>query len=264
VITERFGLQRLPFGKDVPVAALFPSAAQTRAAAALGFAIAERQIALLLGDVGAGKSTVLRTTLAGCSPARFPVAYLPAAPRDARDLYQSALGAFGESAPWSTAEARTRLRHVLQELADAGRTGVLIVDEAQDLTPALLTHLRTLTNFELDARPVFALVLCGHPDLARLLRRRGQEAMAQRVGTTCHLLGLTREETDRYIAHHLQLCGCVRPLFDPAATAAIFSASKGLPRLVGRAALACLEAAALAGADRVDAACAEQALADIT
>ena len=263
MITEHFGLQRLPFGKDVPVSALFQPAAQAQAIAALLFAIAQRQIALLVGEVGAGKSTVLRATLAACSPARFPLAYLPGAPRDARDLYQSVLATFGESAPWSTAEARTRVRNLLQEMADAGRTAVLVVDEAQDIGPALLTQLRVLTNFELDARPVFALVLAGHPELATLLRRRGQEAMAQRVGTSCHLLGLTREETDRYIAHHLQLAGCVRPLFDPAATASIFAASKGLPRVINRAALACLETAALAGSDHVDAACADQALAEI-
>jgi general secretion pathway protein A len=83
--------------------------------------------------------------------------------------------------------------------------------------------------------------------------------MAQRIGTTCRLLGLTREETDRYIAHHLELAGCIQPLFTPAAIAA----SKGLPRLINRAALACLETAALGGADHVDAGCAEQALAEI-
>ncbi len=263
MITQHFGLERLPFGKDVPVSALFQPAAQAQAVTQIQFAISQRQIAVLVGEIGAGKSTVLRATLAACSPARFPLAYLPGAPRDPRDLYQSALAAFGESSPWSIAETRTRLRNILRDYADAGRTAVLVVDEAQDLAPALLDALRVLTNFELDARPVFALVLCGHPELLHLLRRKGQEAMAQRIGTTSHLLGLTREETDRYIAHHLQLAGCIRPLFDPPATAAIFAASKGLPRLINRAALACLETAALAGTDHVDAACADQALAEI-
>ena len=263
MIEEHFGLQRAPFGKDVPTAALFTPAAQIQATSQLTYAIAQRHIAVLVGEVGAGKSTVLRATLAACSPARFPVAYLPGAPRDPRDLFQSVLAAFGESAPWSTADARTRLRRVLLDFADAGRTAVLVCDEAHDLTPVMLSHLRVLTNFEMDARPVFALLLAGHPDLARLVRRKGQEALAQRVGITCHLLGLTREETDRYIAHHLQIAGCVQPLFTPEATAAIFAASKGLPRAVNRAALACLEAAMLAGADHVDATLAEDALADI-
>lgn len=263
VIEQHFGLQRAPFGKDVPTGVLFTPAAQTQAVAQLTYAITQRHIAILVGDVGAGKSTVLRATLAACSPSRFPVAYLPGAPRDPRDLYQSALAAFGESAPWSTADARTRLRRVLLDFADAGRTAVLVCDEAHDLPSALLSHLRVLTNFEMDARPVFALILAGHPELARLVRRKGQEALAQRVGTNCHLLGLTREETDRYIAHHLQLAGCVQPLFTPEATAAIFATSKGLPRAINRAALACLEAAVLAGRDQVDAAFAEDALADI-
>jgi general secretion pathway protein A len=263
VITEHFGLQRVPFGKDLPTAALFVPAAQAQATAALSAAIAQRQIAVLTGEIGAGKTTVLRATLTACSPARFPVAYLPGAPRDARDLYHSLLHAFGEQPPWSTSDARDRLRHVLLDFADAGRTPVVVLDEAQDLPPALLTPLRVLTSFDLDARPVFALLLAGQPELARLIRRKGQEALAQRVGTWCHLLGLTREETDRYIAHQLQLAGCVRPLFDPGATAAIFAAAKGLPRAVGRAALACLQAAALGGADHVDAALAEQTLAEI-
>ena len=188
MIAQHFGLQRAPFGKDVPTAALFQPAAQTLAVAALTNAIAERHIAVLVGEIGAGKSTVLRATLATCSPARFPVAYLPGAPRDVRDLYQSALAAFGESAPWSTADARTRLRRILQDLADAGRTAILVLDEAHDIPPAVLTPLRVLTNFDMDARPVFALLLAGQPDLARLVRRKGQEALAQRIGTHCHLL----------------------------------------------------------------------------
>ena len=71
MITAHFGLQRAPFGKDLPTPALFVPAAQAQAIAALTGAIAEHQIAVLVGDVGAGKSTMLRATLAACSPARI-------------------------------------------------------------------------------------------------------------------------------------------------------------------------------------------------
>ncbi len=118
---------------------------EAQAIAALTGAIAARQIAVLVGDVGAGKSTVLRATVAACSPARFPIAYLPGAPRDARDLYQSLLHAFGEQPPWSASDALHRLRQILTDLADAGRTPVVVLDEAQDLPAALLTPLRVLT-----------------------------------------------------------------------------------------------------------------------
>jgi type II secretory pathway predicted ATPase ExeA len=254
---QHFGLQRAPFGRDVPTAALLPSAAQTQAIAALGYAIAQRQIAVLVGEIGAGKSSVLRATLAALSPARFPQAYLPAAPRDARDLYRTLLGEFGEVAPWSTADARTRLRALLLGLADAGRTPVLVCDEAQDLAPALLEQLRLLTSFDLDSRPVFALLLVGQPELARLVRRKGSEALAQRVGSFIHLLGLSREETDRYLLLHLELAGTTRPLFSADASAVLFAASKGLPRTINRLATACLEAAFLHRLDAVDAALAD-------
>lgn len=259
---QHFGLQRAPFGRDVPTAALLAPAAQTQAIAALGYAIAQRQIAVLYGEIGAGKSTVLRATLAGLSPARFPQAYLPAAPRDARDLYRSLLGELGELAPWSAADARTRLRTLLVGMADAGRTPLLVCDEAQDLSPAVLEHLRLLTSFDLDSRPVFALILAGQPELGRLVRRKGSEALAQRVGSFIHLLGLSREETDRYLIHHLELAGTTQPLFTAEASAVLFSASKGLPRTINRLANACLEAAFLRHLDAVDGLLAEATVAE--
>jgi len=259
---QHFGLQRTPFGRDVPTAALLTPTTQTRAIASLNYAVTQRQIAVLVGEIGAGKSTVLRATLAGLSPARFPQAYLPAAPRDARDLYRSLLGELGEAAPWSTSDARTRLRALLTGMADAGRTPVLVCDEAQDLSPASLEHLRLLTSFDLDSRPVFALILAGQPELGRLVRRKGSEALAQRVGSFIHLLGLSREETDRYLAHHLELAGTTQPLFTVDASAVLFSASKGLPRSINRLANACLEAAFLRHLSAIDGPLAEATVAE--
>lgn len=260
---QHFGLTATPFGKDVPAMALFPARLQHELLERLAYAIARCHIVCLCGETGTGKSSLLRALLAQQSPARYRFLHLPHPPRTPRELWTDLLQALGADVPWTMTEARGRVRHQLAESADAGRTPVLLLDDAQDIPPPMLEELRLLTAFDLDAKPVFALVLAGHPELARRVRKRGLEALAQRVDLWCQLVGLDRDETGRYIQHHLELAGCAQPLFTPEAVLAIFQATKGVPRAINRLATGCLHHAAAHGLNPIDAAAVEAVSADL-
>lgn len=248
-----FGLNATPFRKDVPAMALFPSRLHQDTLARLIYAIAHCQIVCLCGETGTGKSTLLRALVAQQSPARYRFLHLPQPPRTPRELWTDLLQALGADVPWTMTEARSRVRRQLAASAEAGRTPVLVLDDAQEIPVAMLEELRLLTAFDLDAKPVFALLLAGHPELGRHIRKRGLKALAQRVELWCQLVGLDRDETGRYLQHHLELAGCVQPVFTPDAVLGIFQATKGVPRAVNRLATACLHQAAAQRLDRVDA-----------
>jgi general secretion pathway protein A len=258
-----FGLQATPFRKDVPAMALFPARLHQELLGRLGYAIAHCQIVCLWGETGTGKSTVLRALAAQQSPARYRFLHLPNPPRIPRELWTDLLQTLGADVPWTMTEARSRVRRQLAEAAEAGRTPVLILDDAQDVPPPMLEELRLLTAFDLDAKPVFALLLAGHPELPRRIRKRGLEALAQRVELWCQLVGLDRDETGRYLQHHLELAGCIQPLFTPEAVLGIFQATKGVPRAINRLATGCLHHAAAARLDHVDADTVETVSADL-
>lgn len=256
---QHFGFSATPFRRDIPTLGIFPARLHQQILARLAYVLAQCQIGCLCGETGTGKSTLLRAFLAQQSPARYRLLTIADPPRAPRDLYLGLLAELGAEPAWSTADARTRVRTQLSALAAAGRTPVLVIDEAQDVPTALLEELRLLTAFELDAQPVLALILAGHPELAHHIQRRGLQALAQRVGAWCTLLGLERDEVGPYLQHHLELAGCNRPLFTPEAIAAIFQATKGIPRALGRLATACLQLAAEQHLDHVDAALLEAA-----
>jgi general secretion pathway protein A len=252
VFEKHFGFSATPFRKDLPALGLFPARLHQELLGRLDYALSQCQIVVLCGETGTGKSTILRALVAANSPARYRFLYLPHPPRSPRELFSDLLTEIGADVPWTTIDARARARHQLIELADAGRTPVLIVDEAQDIPAAMLEELRLLTSFELDAKPVLALILAGHPDLARHIRKKGLEALAQRVGLWFTLVGLDRDEVGRYLQHHLQIAGCERPLFTPQAVQALFLATKGIPRSLGRLATASLDRAATDNLDQID------------
>ena len=128
----------------------------------------------------------------------------------------------------------------------------------------MLDELRLLTSFEMDARSVFALVLCGQPVLSRHLTARAHEALAQRINVRYHLVGMSREETKAYVDHHIKLAGVDRKLFADDALDHLFEFSHGLPRPVNVYAREALDLAWRQGKDHVDLRIMEMATAPVT
>jgi type II secretory pathway predicted ATPase ExeA len=237
---EHYGLTRKPFSKTPDPEFLFPSRRHAEALARLSHAVEEREVAVLTGDVGAGKTTLSRALVdAFADRCRFSLVVNPALP-PAQLLGAIAQG-FGLPDRGRKHETFAALGEHFAALDARGLFAVVIVDEAQLLAGrAAYDELRLLTNLAADDRGLVGLVLVGQPELRDRLRARGGEAFAQRVGVAYHLGPLDEAETGRYLAHRLAVAGREDPLFSPAAVAALHAATAGVPRRLNQLAASAL------------------------
>lgn len=246
MIETHFGFTHTPFTQDIPVTGLFLSESHKDLVARLSATIRKGAIACITGDIGAGKSTAVRATVASLHTGAFRVTYLPHPTTSAKDLFRSLLREMGIQPPWNASDARDKLREVMQgQKQEQGRLTVLVLDEAQLMPGVLLDELRTLWNFQMDTAPAFSLVLVGQPEFTRTLASVAHESFAQRVSLRYHLTGLNRKETENYVTHHLELAGIHHPLFSQGALTHLFDHSRGLPRKINAICLRSLEIAAL-------------------
>jgi general secretion pathway protein A len=250
---EWFGLERKPFAKTPDPAFLFPSRQHAEALARLSHAVEEREIAVLTGDVGAGKTTLARAIVdAHAESCRFSFVVNPALPP--AQLLGAIAEGFGLRAGRRKADVFGALAGHAARLDAEGHFAVVIVDEAQLLPGrAAFDELRLLTNVAADDRNLFGLLLVGQPELADRLRERGGEAFAQRVGVAYHLGPLDPEELRSYLAHRLRVAGRAAPLFEAGAVEALHRASGGVPRLVNQLAASALLEGFARGEERISA-----------
>jgi general secretion pathway protein A len=259
---EFYGLHRKPFSKTPDPEFLFPSRQHAEALARLSHAVEEREVAVLTGEVGAGKTTLSRALVdAFAERCRFSFVIHPALPP--AQLLAAAAEGFGLRPARRKGDTFGALAEHVARLDAEGQFAVVVVDEAQLLPGrAAFDELRLLTNLAADDRPLLGLVLLGQPELRERIRQRGGEPFAQRIGIACHLGALPAEEIGPYLAHRLGVAGREAPLFEPAAVAALHRLSGGLPRRVNQLAAGALlegfarEQAAIS-ADVVEAAAAD-------
>jgi general secretion pathway protein A len=127
-----------------------------------------------------------------------------------------------------------RLNQWLLERYRAGKTAVLIVDEAQNLEPAVLEEIRLLTNLETSQQKLLQIVLAGQPELDSKLDSYELRQLKQRVALRCHLEPLTLAETVAYVNQRLKIAGAIGPnqIFTTPAIEAVFGHSQGIPRII--------------------------------
>lgn len=261
---EFFGLERKPFSKTPDPEFLFPSRQHAEALARLSHALDEREIAVLTGEIGAGKTTLSRALVdAFAERCRFSFIVHPGLPP--AQLLGAIAEGFGLPPARRKADAFSALGEHVARLDADGLFAVVVVDEAQLLPRGAFDELRLLTNLAADDRALLGLVLVGQPELRGRLRERGGEAFVQRVGVAYHVGALDEGETGAYLAHRLAVAGRTAPLFEPGAVAAVHRRSGGVPRRVNQvAASALLEAfareSARISADVVEAAAEDLAL----
>jgi general secretion pathway protein A len=190
---------------------------------------------LITGEVGTGKTTLIRS-LIDAVPEDLDVAFILNPRLTVNELLETLCEELGISA--RDDELRTnkhqidRLnRHLLRTHA-LGRSTVVIIDEAQNLSPALLEQIRLLTNLETNERKLLRIILLGQPELAEMLDRKEMRQLVQRVTARYHLAALGQDDTRAYIAHRLTLAGGNSHLFTRGATNAVFALSRGIPRLI--------------------------------
>ena len=233
--TEHFGLDAEPFSIAPDPRFLFLSEAHNEALAHLMYGFTHGGFVLITGEVGTGKTTLLRNLL-DRTPPELDVAFVLNPRLTVRELLETLCDELG--VPYNTGEVQSVKqyidilnRHLLQT-HQMGRSTVVIIDEAQNLSPAVLEQIRLLTNLETNERKLLRIILLGQPELADLLARNELRQLAQRITARYHLDPLRKEDIRAYIDHRLRKAGGQPHLFHDNAVRALYRVSKGTPRLI--------------------------------
>ncbi|WP_299019398.1 AAA family ATPase [uncultured Photobacterium sp.] len=188
---------------------------------------------LLTGEVGTGKTTVLRA-LVSRLPQETQVAIILNPALSAHELLATICDELGVDYPEDASYKKITdciYQHLLANHGE-GKQTLLLVDEAQHLMPDVLEQLRLLTNLETESRKLLKVVLVGQPELQQLLQQERLRQLAQRITSRYHLLPLTPEEVDEYINYRLRAVNCLYNVFEPSLTRQIAKATNGIPRLI--------------------------------
>ena len=264
-LRAHYGFSRMPFGKELAPSMLHAHRAHQEAVARISWCVAERQIGVVTGECGSGKTVAARAAVAALDHSRHTLIYLGTPGVGLRGLYAAIVAGLGGSPRFYCSALIPQTQELLAaEAAERGKQVLLVVDEAHLLDADCLEGLRCLQNADMDERAPFSLLLLGQPTLRRRLRLGAFAALDQRVGLRYALGGLEPAETASYIAHHLALAGRSDPLFSDDAVALIHQVSRGLPRLVNNLAVQALVACFVAGKALVDESAARAAVSEVT
>jgi putative secretion ATPase (PEP-CTERM system associated) len=189
---------------------------------------------IITGDVGAGKTTLVKRLIASIDPSKIVAAHVVTTLLSGHDLLKMVAAAFGlRDFPEDKSGLLLRLQQFFNEIHRDGRRALLIVDEAQNLSETALEELRMLSNFQVDNAAPFQSFLIGQPQFRRIIASPDLEQLRQRVIASYHLGPLTSAECGNYIFHRLNQVGWKGdPHFAPGALGALYVHSRGIPRRI--------------------------------
>jgi type II secretory pathway predicted ATPase ExeA len=250
---EWYGLAERPFRKTPDPRYLYLNEVYEEALEQLLYAVEEMELALLTGEVGAGK-TLLSRTLVDRLGGRYEVGMILNPRLSPRQFLRTVAAELGVPQPrFHANELLEQIHDRLLGLDEAGRAALLVVDEAH-LIPGKPTfeEVRLLTNFQLDDRNLIAVVLVGQPELRERLRHRTFRALTQRIGAQFHLTPLDAADSRAYLEHRLAVAGARSPVFTPEAMARLHAGAGGVPRVLNHLATQALIEGMARGVRTVD------------
>jgi type II secretory pathway predicted ATPase ExeA len=189
---------------------------------------------VITGEIGSGKTTLVRHLLQKLPP-KITTGLISNSPQGRQELLQWIMMSFGRPFDGDYPTLFKRLQDFLHGQYSGGRRTMLIIDEAQNLEPEALEHLRMLSNINADQHQVLQLILVGQPQLRDLLQAPQLHQFAQRISSDFHLKPLGERDVVNYISFRLQAVGAPPPprvLFSLEACSKIASASGGIPRMI--------------------------------
>jgi general secretion pathway protein A len=230
-----YGLNSKPFQLNPDPSFYFGSKQHKRASAYLEYGMHRNEgFIVITGEVGAGKTTIVRGLLGSLDPAKVVAAHLVSTQLDAEDTLRLVAAAFGlRTKDVSKADVLMTLEAFLINSTRKGQRCLLIVDEAQNLTPRAVEELRMLSNFQFGNHALLQSFLIGQPEFREILQSPHMQQLRQRVIASCHIGPMDAEETRGYVEHRLKCAGSTgSPTFDDPAYQAIHQASGGVPRRI--------------------------------
>lgn len=232
-----YKLNSKPFNLTPDSEFFFASPKHEEALNRLLLAISERNgFTVITGEIGSGKTTVCRTLLSKLDPTT-KVTLILNTHLTKREFLTSILDDLGiEYKSNSKTHLLSALNKFLIEQASQDVNVVLIVDEAQNLTPSVLEEVRMLSNLETEKDKLIQIILIGQPELRAKLMHPKLEQFSQRIVLYYHLAALDFAETEAYIKFRLNKAGnAAQDIFSPEAILEIFKYSNGIPRLINLA-----------------------------
>jgi general secretion pathway protein A len=228
-----YGFCGHPFLMTPDARLFYASSVHSKAYAHLMYGLAQREgFIVVTGEVGAGKTTLIERLCAELDPNGFAVARIATTQVSGDDLLRLIADSFGAQAEGDKA---TVLRSVIAVLLKADRHHLLIVDEAQALSPSALEELRMLSNITDGSRALLQTILLGQPQLRQIMASPDLDQLRQRVLASYHLSGLSREETHAYVEHRMQAVGWSgTPTWEGEALDLVHDYSGGIPRRINR------------------------------
>src|SRR5262245_42692483 len=234
VYAEFYGLKELPFALTPDPRFIYFTPSHTEVMANLHYGIESgKGLVVVTGEVGTGKTTILRWMMQRLDRTVL-VAYIFNPRLSVAEFYQH-VATLLDVQKWETkSELLLELGKALESRHSRGLRTVLIIDEAQGLSPHVLEEIRLLSNFESDTAKQLQIVLTGQPELREVLNNPDLRQLKQRIALRCVIKPLPNlEETDRYITSRLLVAGAARTdIFSSSAIDFIFRCSEGIPRNV--------------------------------
>jgi general secretion pathway protein A len=229
-----FGLKENPFNVNPDPRYLFLTESTQEALACLTYGIETRKgFILLTGEVGTGKTTLVNRLLEWLQKERVSTAFVFNPRLSVSQFFDFMMADFGipcESRQKS--QVLLKLNQWLLDRYQAGERAVLIVDEAQNLSPQMLEEIRLLTNLETSTEKLLQIVLSGQPELEHKLNQPQLRQLRQRVTLRAKTRPLTREETSGYIQERLRIAGAENTnIFSPEAVEVVHRYARGIPRV---------------------------------
>ncbi len=234
--TSFFGLNEKPFSITPDPRYLFMSERHGEALAHLVYGVTESGgFMQLTGEVGTGKTTLVRTLLQNRLPDNADVAVILNPQLSALEFLETICEELGISGIEEKGSSKALIDALNQYLLAAhaeGRRTIILVDEAQNLARDVLEQVRLLTNLETSKQKLLQIILIGQPELREILARTDLRQLAQRITGRYHLEPLSRIEAAEYIEHRLRVAGALGEIFENAAKREVFRRSQGVPRLI--------------------------------
>ena len=230
-----YGLHSKPFQLHPDPGFYFSSKQHQRARAYLEYGVMRCEgFIVITGEIGAGKTTIVRGLLDSLDPAAILAAHLVSTQLGADDTLRLVGAAFGIAVRGvSKADLLVALEAFFITQSLQGKRCLLLVDEAQNLQPQAVEELRMLSNFQQGQKALLQTFLIGQPEFRDILQSPGMEQLRQRVTATCHLGPLDADETRDYILHRLHCAGASdKPTLDSGIFDSIYQYTRGIPRRI--------------------------------
>lgn len=232
--TTRYGLEFNPFLKNSKEV-FVDTQEQKEIFYRLDYLASTKGFGLLTGAAGRGKTTAIRNWAAKLNPSLYKVVYSSLSTVTVSDFYRNLAVELGAQPAFRKPENFRLIQEEICRLAiEKRKTPIIIIDEANYISNAILNDLKILFNFQMDSRDRAVILLAGLPTLNNTLRTTIHEPLRQRIVMNYNLDGMTKEEGRTYIHAKLKGAGCTQPVFEDAAIEAILNAADGTPRMINK------------------------------